>query len=305
MREGLSSVPKSLSSKYFYDDAGSRIFQQIMELPEYYPTRAEMEILAVQPADIVAALPYHGAFNIIELGAGDGLKTKELLKHLVGQEANFTYMPIDISGEAMQQLEGKLAESLPDLDVRTLVGDYFEVLNNLDSEGRPNLYLFLGGNIGNYEKDGAVELLSMIRGVMQAGGRLLTGFDLCKNPRVIQEAYDDAAGVTRAFNLNLLSRMNRELGADFLLDKFDFYSFYDPKAGEVRSMLVSLAEQDVYVETLNQSFHFQQNELIHTELSNKYTLKEIDMLAAESGFVVENNFFDSQHYFTDSLWRVG
>ena len=304
VREGLSAVPKSLSSKYFYNDAGSRIFQQIMELPEYYPTRAEMEILTRQPADIVAVLPYREAFNIIELGAGDGLKTQELLKYLVGQRVDFTYMPIDISGEAMQQLESKLAESLPDLDVRTLVGDYFEVLNNLDSEGRPNLYLFLGGNIGNYEKDGAVELLRMIRGVMQPHGRLLTGFDLCKNPRVIQEAYDDAAGVTRAFNLNLLTRMNQELGADFSLDQFDFYSFYDPKSGEVRSMLVSLAEQDVYIEALGQSFHFQQNELVHTELSKKYSLAEIEDLAAESGFVVEKNFFDSRHYFTDSLWRV-
>lgn len=303
MREGLSSVSKNLSSKYFYDDAGSRIFQQIMELPEYYPTRAEMEILTHQPADIVAALPYREPFNIIELGAGDGLKTQELLKYLVGQRADFTYMPIDISGEAMQQLEGKLAESLPNLDVRTLVGDYFEVLNNLDSEGRPNLYLFLGGNVGNYEKDGAVELLGMIRSVMQSNGRLLTGFDLCKNPRVIQEAYDDAEGVTRAFNLNLLTRMNRELDANFSLESFDFYSFYDPKSGEVRSMLVSLTEQDVYVEALDQSFHFQQNELIHTELSKKYTLKEIDALAAESGFAVEKNFFDSQHYFADSLWR--
>ncbi|MFB9293749.1 L-histidine N(alpha)-methyltransferase [Persicitalea jodogahamensis] len=303
VREGLSAVPKSLSSKYFYDDAGSRIFQQIMELPEYYPTRAEMEILTRQPADIAAALPYRKPFNIIELGAGDGLKTKELLKYLVGQQADFTYMPIDISGEAMQQLEGKLAETLPGLKVKTLVGDYFEVLNNLDSDGRPNLYLFLGGNIGNYEKDGAINLLRMIRNVMQADGRLLTGFDLRKNPRIIQEAYDDAAGVTRAFNLNLLTRMNRELGADFFLDQFDFYSFYNPRNGEVRSMLVSLSEQDVYFKSLNQSVHFQKNELIHTELSKKYTLTEIDALAAESGFVVERNFFDSQHYFTDSLWQ--
>ena len=274
-----------------------------MELPAYYPTRAEMEILTRQPADIVAALPYRGQFNIIELGAGDGSKTQELLKYLVGQGVDFTYMPIDISGEAMQQLEGRLAESLPDLDVRPLVGDYFKVLNNLDSQGRPNLYLFLGGNIGNYEKNGAIELLSMIRNVMQSDGRLLTGFDLNKNPRTIQEAYDDAEGVTRAFNLNLLTRMNRELGADFSLDNFDFYSFYNPINGEVRSMLVSLMKQAVCIEVLDQSFHFQQSELIITELSKKYTLAEIDALAAESGFLVEKNFFDSQHYFTDSLWR--
>ena len=299
----LSSSPKTLSSKYFYDDAGSRIFQEIMEMPEYYLTRAEMEIMTQQPADIAAALPYREPFNIIELGAGDGLKTNELLKYLVQQQTDFTYIPIDISGEAMQQLEKKLAESLPGMAVRSEVGDYFEVLNNLDSGGRPNLYLFLGGNIGNYEKGGAIDLLRMLRNVMQSEGRLLTGFDLCKNPRIISQAYDDAAGITRAFNLNLLTRMNRELGADFKLDKFEFYSFYNPFNGEVRSMLVSLEKQEVFIKSLEQTFHFQRNELIRTELSKKYTLAEIDELAAESGFVVERNFFDGKGYFTDSLWR--
>ncbi len=300
---GLSAEQKILSSKYFYDDEGSRIFQAIMDLPEYYLTRAEMEIMTLQPAAIAAALPFREPFNIIELGAGDGLKTKELLKFLVQQKVDFTYMPIDISGEAMQQLESKLATSLPGLDVRPLIGDYFEVLKALDSEGRPNLYLFMGGNIGNYERDGAIQLLRMLEGIMQSNGRLLTGFDLRKNPRVISQAYDDAQGTTRAFNLNLLTRMNRELDADFIVEKFDFYSFYNPYNGEVRSALVSLVEQNVFIKALDTSFHFQQNELIRTELSKKYTLDEISGLAAESGFVVEKNFFDSQGYFTDSLWR--
>lgn len=303
MLKGLSANPKSLPSKYFYDDAGSRIFQEIMQMPEYYPTRAEMEILSRQPAAIAAALPYREPFNIIELGAGDGLKTRELLGYLVQQRADFTYMPIDISGEAMQQLEAKLAASLPGLDVRPQVGDYFETLTSLDSERRPNLYLFLGGNIGNYEKAGAVGLLQTLRNLMQVNGRLLTGFDLRKNPGVISKAYDDAGGITRAFNLNLLTRMNRELEADFDLDQFDFYSFYNPCNGEVRSMLVSLTDQEVRVKALDTSFRFRQNETIHTELSKKYTLEEIDALAAESGFAVEKNFFDSQRYFTDSLWR--
>ncbi len=274
-----------------------------MELPEYYLTRAEMEIMTLQPAAIAAALPFEVPFNIIELGAGDGLKTKELLKFLVQEGVDFTYVPIDISGEAMQQLESKLATSLPGLDVRPLIGDYFEILNALDSEGRPNLYLFMGGNIGNYERDGAIQLLRMLEAVMQSNGRLLTGFDLRKNPRVISQAYDDAQGTTRAFNLNLLTRMNRELGADFALDRFDFYSFYNPYNGEVRSALVSLLAQEVHIKALDTSFHFQPNELIRTELSKKYTLDEISGLAAESGFAVEENFLDSQGYFTDSLWK--
>ena len=303
--KGLSGEQKTLSSKYFYDDEGSRIFQAIMELPEYYLTRAEMEIMTRQPAAIAASLPYKVPFNIIELGAGDGLKTKELLKFLIQEKVDFTYLPIDISGEAMQQLEGKLADSLPDLDVRPLIGDYFEVLSDLDSEGRPNLFLFLGGNIGNYERKGAINLLRMLEGIMQAGDRLLTGFDLRKNPRVISQAYDDAQGTTRAFNLNLLTRMNRELDAEFVVEQFDFYSFYNPYNGEVRSALVSLVEQNVFIKALDTSFHFQPNELIRTELSKKYTLEEIAGLAAESGFILEKNFFDSQGYFTDSLWRKG
>lgn len=274
-----------------------------MELPEYYLTHAEMEIMTLQPAAIAAALPFREPFNIIELGAGDGLKTKELLKFLVQQDVDFTYMPIDISGEAMQQLESKLATSLPGLDVRPLIGDYFEVLHALDSEGRPNLYLFMGGNIGNYERDGAIQLLRMLEGIMQSNGRLLIGFDLRKNPRVISQAYDDAQGTTRAFNLNLLTRMNQELGADFVLEQFDFYCYYNPYNGEVRSALVSLVEQNVFIKALDTSFHFQPNELIRTELSKKYTLDEISGLAAESGFAVEKNFFDSQGYFTDSLWK--
>lgn len=301
---GLSASPKTLSSKYFYDDAGSRIFQQIMEMPEYYLTRAEMEIMTEQASAVADALPYRVPFNIIELGAGDGLKTNELLKYLVQQRVEFTYIPIDISGEAMQQLKGKLAQSMPNLDVRPVVGDYFKVLDDLDSEGRPNLYLFMGGNIGNYEKEGALKLLKMLRDVMQHNGRLMTGFDLRKNPHVIQKAYDDSEGITRSFNLNLLTRMNRELDADFDLDAFDFYSFYNPRNGEVRSMLVSLANQEVQVGALEQSFHFQANELIHTELSKKYTLAEIEGLAAGSGFSVQKNFFDSNRYFTDSLWGV-
>ena len=301
--EGLSGEQKKLSSKYFYDDEGSRIFQAIMELPEYYLTRAEMEIMTRQPAAIAAALPYKVPFNIIELGAGDGLKTKELLKFLVQKGIDFTYLPIDISGEAMQQIESKLATSLPNLDVRPLIGDYFEVLSDLDLEGRPNLFLFLGGNIGNYEPEGAIALLRMLEGTMQVGDRLLTGFDLCKNPRIISQAYDDAQGTTRAFNLNLLTRMNRELGASFVVEQFDFYSFYNPYNGEVRSALVSVVEQDVYIRALDTSFHFRQNELIRTELSKKYTLNEISGLAAASGFAVEENFLDSQGYFTDSLWR--
>ncbi|TDB69251.1 L-histidine N(alpha)-methyltransferase [Arundinibacter roseus] len=300
--KGLSAKQKYISSKYFYDDEGSRLFQKIMELPEYYPTRAEMEILTQQPTEIAAALRFRGSFNIIELGAGDGLKTKELLRFLVQQQADFTYIPIDISEEAMVHLRAGLASALPNLKVNPLVGDYFEVLEKPDIEHIPNLFLFLGGNIGNYEKGETLDLLHMLWERMNSGDRLLTGFDLRKNPDLIKKAYDDSQGVTRAFNLNLLHRMNRELGAEFRPETFDFYSYYNPYTGEVRSMLVSKTAQTVYIKELDQAFDFQENELIRTELSKKYTLDEIELLARESGFVSEQHFLDSNRYFTDSLW---
>lgn len=300
--KGLSASRKQLSSMYFYDDEGSRIFQEIMQMPEYYLTRCEMEIMTRQPASIAASLPYREPFNIVELGAGDGLKTNELLKYLTVQGTTFTYIPIDISGGAMRDLEAKLARSLPDLDVHPLVGDYFEVLRTFDSGNRPNLYLFLGGNIGNFEYAEAIGLLRMLYHSMKPNDRLLTGFDLRKNPRLIRNAYDDPHGITRAFNLNLLHRMNRELEADFKVDQFDFYCFYNPYNGEVRSALVSLVDQEVYTKALDKVFYFRKDELIRTELSKKYTLNEIGELATKSGFIVEKNFFDQKRYFTDSLW---
>lgn len=300
--KGLTASQKHIPSKYFYDDEGSRIFQQIMEMPEYYLTRAEMEIMTQHPDAIAGAIPYQEAFNIIELGAGDGLKTNELLKFLVNHHTDFTYVPIDISEEAMEHLKNKLMASLPDLKVQPLVGDYFQILKNLNTGGRPNLFLFLGGNIGNYEMKDAVALLRMLHTAMQPNDRLMTGFDLRKNPHVIRLAYDDPQGITRSFNLNLLNRMNRELGADFRVENFDFYSFYNPFNGEVRSALVSLKEQKVTIKTLGSTFRFAKNELIRTELSRKYTLEEIESLAQDSGFEPEHHFFDENQYFTDSLW---
>lgn len=301
--KGFSAQEKYIPSKYFYDDEGSRLFQKIMEMPEYYLTRSEMEILSVQSADIASALQFEEPYNIVELGAGDAQKTQELLKYLVQQQVDFTYIPIDISGEAMQQLQQKLNTSLPGLQVQPEVGDYFSILKGMNFSGRSNLFLFLGGNIGNYEPDDAKVLLGMLYSHMQPGDKLLIGFDLQKNPIVIRTAYDDPYGVTRAFNLNLLHRINRELEADLVVDQFDFYCFYNPFNGEVRSALVSLVEQEVTVGALNKTFYFGPNEIIRTELSKKYTLTEIESLAQACGYKVEKHFYDHNHYFTDSLWR--
>lgn len=299
--KGLTAKAKSLPSKYFYDDNGSRIFMDIMAMPEYYPTGCELEILSQQSAAILSKFKTETNFNIIELGCGDGIKTKHLLKAALEIQPNFTYIPIDISQEAIDALEKNIVAALPDLSINPYTGDYFEVLDEIDSD-TPHLFLFLGGNIGNYNPDDAQVLLKKINRYMKKGDALLIGMDLVKNPRVVQKAYDDPAGITKAFNMNLLKRINSELDADINLDQFDFYSHYNPDNGEVNSYLVSLKKQHFHSTTLNTTFHFEKDELIWTELSKKYTLNEIEALANATGFKVLKNFMDCRHYFTDSLW---
>ncbi|AXG73892.1 hypothetical protein DVK85_06410 [Flavobacterium arcticum] len=303
VKEGLTAKEKHLSSKYFYDDNGSRIFMEIMKMPEYYPTNCEFEILSQQSGDILDKLPFKGKFNIVEFGSGDGMKTKQLLSAFMDKGADFTYIPIDISQEAIDALEKNITDALPNITMKPKTGDYFEVLGELTKSSTPNLFLFLGGNIGNYPREDALDLLKKFNAGMKTGDMLLMGMDLKKNPRIIQKAYDDPHGITKAFNMNLLSRINSELDADIKLDQFDFYSNYSPKNGQVNSFLVSLKQQQFYSKVLDTTFYFERDELIWTELSKKYSFDEINELAESAGFSVAHNFLDCKHYFTDSLWR--
>ena len=300
---GLTAKNKSLSSKYFYDDNGSRIFQEIMNMPEYYLTDAEFEILSMQSKQIIDALQFSTPFNIVELGAGDGFKTFKLLEYLVNNNIDFNYIPIDISQEAIDILSDRLKERLPGITIKPKVGDYFEILKQNKQSDYPSLLLFLGGNIGNYNENKAKDLLNLFYGVMKSGDKLLTGFDLKKNPILIHNAYYDKHGITKRFNLNLLLRINRELDADFKIDDFDFYCHYNPISGDVKSYIVSLRKQRVVLKALNKTIDFDYNELIWTELSKKYSLQEIEELASNSNFKLNTNFLDCKHYFTDSLWE--
>jgi L-histidine N-alpha-methyltransferase len=303
VEEGLSATLKKLSSQYFYDDNGSRIFQQIMAMPEYYLTDCELEILKTRSKDIYRHLGFSGHFNVIELGAGDGTKTKELLVNFIEAGADITYVPIDISAEAINILAHRMAKMLPELKVNPQVGDYFKIMDEIEAQEEcPNLVLFLGSNIGNYDDDAAVDLLKHINSHMRAQDKLLVGYDLKKNPADIRNAYDDPHGITREFNLNLLKRINRELGADFQLDQFDFYCCYEPLSGEVRSYLVSLQEQVVTIGGSGKRIHFQRNELISTEISKKYTLAEIEHFARQAGFRFASHYLDGKQRFTDSLY---
>ncbi len=303
VQRGLSSKIKYLSSKYFYDDAGSRLFQDIMNLPEYYLTDAEHEILNDQSFDLIATLEIDRKINVIELGAGDGFKTKLLLEAMVKQGIPLDFIPIDISKQAISDLEENMHQAIPELSIKSIIGDYFQVLPSILTRNNLNLILFLGSNIGNFEVEAAYEMLAHLGRDMQTKDYCLIGFDLKKNPAIIKAAYDDPQGVTHAFNLNLLHRINRELGGNFQLDNFDFYSYYDPVRGEVRSFIVSLRDQVVKIDALQQNFSFTTAEVIRTELSKKYDLDEISDMAFSTGFVPVRHFLDQRAYFADSLWR--
>lgn len=305
VKAGLSAPQKHLSSKYFYDAVGDRLFQKIMQLPEYYLTRAEFDILDRYKQDILAPMVERKEqFNLIEMGAGDGLKTRLLLSYLYEMGIPFTYYPIDISANALQQLREALTKEFPGLSVEPIQGTYHEALETKRwGMHHPSMMLFLGSNMGNFLEGEALGLLEAIAQVLRPEDMLLAGFDLKKDPAIILKAYNDSQGVTRDFNLNLLYRINRELGGDFDPWKFTHWPVYDPLDGECRSYLVSTEKQTVTIKALNASFQFDEYEAIFTEVSKKYSLSELEKYAHTKRFEVITNFKDERGYFTDSLWR--
>lgn len=307
VQEGFSKKPKILSSKYFYDDEGSTLFAKIMDLPEYYVTNAEYDIFENQGEAIIKAISQEAkGVHLIELGAGNGLKTSLLLEKASALEIKTIYTPIDISEEAIQQLESRVSGNFPKITIKPIVADYFDALEQLSASNNTDyrkVVLFLGSNIGNFSQEQSVELLQQITDRLSLGDMLLIGFDLKKNPRTILAAYDDPSKVTKAFNINLLSRINRELGADFNIDNFDHYAVYDPEAGEARSYLVSLKDQEVFVEEVGETFYFKQWEYIHTEISRKYDSETINSLAKASGCALLTEFKDSRNYFSNAIWQ--
>ena len=303
--EGLKSDPKRLSSKYFYNEKGDELFQAIMALPEYYLTNSEFEILQTHKESLLNAFREGTPqFELIELGAGDGLKTKILLEHFVLNNAAFRYRPVDISENVLQILKRDLIKEIPELNFEGLSGDYFKVLEDVsnDSDEVRNVVLFLGSNIGNYKISDALNFLKRIHSSLNKGDLLLIGFDLKKDPKTILSAYNDSSGVTRDFNLNLLRRINEELDADFDLDSFSHYPTYDPLSGETKSYLISNKNQTVTVS--DQKIDFLKSEPIFMEISQKYGFEDIECMAAAAGFEISANFLDSREYFVDSLWTV-
>lgn len=301
---GLSTERKFLPSKYFYDEEGSSLFQRIMDLEEYYPTRCEFEIFQARKGEIARRL--EGApFSCVELGAGDGRKTKVLLRRFREAGLAFRYVPIDISESAVAGLTEDLRREFPGIECRGIVAEYFDALRWLNrNDAQRKLVLFLGSNIGNFDAPRARVFLRTLWNALNGGDWALIGFDLKKDIDVLLRAYNDPAGVTDAFNLNVLTRINRELGADFDVRRFQHFGTYNVFSGAMESYLVSLERQTVQVAALNKSFDFRPFEPIHLEYSYKYLPEDIEALARETGFRVEATFRDSRGYFADSLWRV-
>lgn len=300
---GLSAHPKFLQSKYFYDEEGDKLFQQIMESPDYYLTQCELEIFSQQTKDLIPlSLINDKNFDIIELGAGDATKSIYLLEYLAKLNCEFKYFPIDISGDVIEFLSKQLPLKIPGLEVYGLNGEYTEMIEAANQISKKRkLVLFLGSNIGNFAPEDAVWFLKALHESLAPGDLLLIGFDLKKDPKQILAAYNDREGITKQFNLNLLKRINRELDADFQVDAFDHFPIYNPVNGSCRSYLISLKDQSVQIGI--ERIRFYQFEPIYMELSQKYSVSQVDALSTETGFKPVAHYYDSKHWFLDALWE--
>jgi L-histidine N-alpha-methyltransferase len=274
----------------------------LMNCAEYYPTDCELQIFTQQTPEICDAMIAGGdPFDLIELGAGDATKSTFLLKYLLEQKADFTYLPIDISSNVISYLNVTLPVTLPGLKIQGLNGDYFDMLKKAASlSNRRKVVLFLGSNIGNMPPNNAEDFCRELRNHLSPGDRVLIGIDLKKNPATVLAAYNDKGGITKRFNLNLLERINRELGADFNLTQFEHYPTYDPESGACKSYLVSQVDQQVKIG--NESIHFLKDEFIYMEISQKYTVMQTNQMASNSGFNALNIFTDSKKWFIDAIW---
>lgn len=301
VRDGLSGDPKQLFPKYLYDALGSKLFEAICQTDEYYPTRAESEILSRHADEIVSTLT--SCQTLIELGSGSAEKTRKVIEALLRKQPTLLFVPIDISASALEDSSRALLQLYPALRIEAYAGDYFDglaALNPLDAG--PVLVLFLGSNIGNFEKQAAADFLRAIRKVLRPGDALLLGADLKKDRATLEAAYNDLLGVTRAFILNQLARINREFGANFDLRGFELISNYDEAVGRIDVYLESLREQAVTIPALEMSLTLTEGERIHMENAYKYDLEELRSMARESGFELTQTWMDENRRFSSNLF---
>jgi L-histidine Nalpha-methyltransferase len=299
---GLLQKPKSLPPKLFYDAAGSELFERITELPEYYPTRTERAILANHSSEIIKAT---GAdLSLIELGAGTASKTRLLIRAALRRQPKLDFYPIDVSRSALDEAIAHLNGDFPGLRVVPVVDDYSRGLGQLSKLPGRKLLLYLGSSIGNFEPMQAGAMLRMMRTSLHPGDALLLGTDMVKSPDILVPAYDDAQGVTAAFNRNMLAHINRELDADFNLDSFRHVALWNPECSRMEMHLESTRAQMVHLRQLGVRIHLNKGERIHTENSYKFTQPIVEAILDMAGFVREQTWMDDKGWFALHLARV-
>ncbi len=300
VRRGLSSQPKRFLPKYFYDQLGSQLFEAICLLPEYYLTRAENEILERYSDEIVASVS--GETTLLEMGSGSASKTRLIIEALLRKQDALLFIPVDISATALDSSSRILLQSYPQLKIEAYAADYFAGLAELSKTQRSRtLALFLGSNISNFDPDEALKFLRALRQVLSAGDALLLGADLKKDKQSLEAAYNDTLGVTAAFNLNVLARINRELDGNFDLRAFQHRASYNEEIGRVEIYIESTREQTVFIGQLSMEVQFGAGEQIHTENSYKYDLEDLGKLAAETGFTRAQTWLDKGQQFSSNL----
>ena len=305
VRAGLTRKAKALPPKYFYDELGSRLFEAICFLPEYYLTRAEGEILQTNAAEIMSAI--EGPVRLLELGSGSADKTRYLIEALLANQPQLHYLPVDISDSSLELASQRLLRLYPGLRITAFAADYFTALQALGARvpADPNCHtvaVFLGSNIGNFGRDESREFLHAVRKLLRPQDSLLLGADLKKSTNILIPAYDDSLGVTAAFNLNLLSRINRELDGDFDVKKFQHSAVYNDELGRIEIHLVSKEPQVVRIRAIDLEIEFEKGETIRTENSYKFDLDQLAGIAQDTGFVLTKSWFDRSHLFSFNLF---
>ncbi len=296
VRRGLAATPKELPPKYFYDEVGSQLFEQICALPEYYLTRTERAILAQYAAEIAAVMD--AAPVLVELGSGSSSKTRLLIEAFLKRHGVLHYVPVDLSPSILEESVRSLAEDYPALRITAHVAEYFTALRALtEEEWSPKLIIFLGSNIGNFGPGEAEEFLATVRNTMTESDRMLVGIDLIKEREVLQAAYDDRQGITARFNLNVLARINRELGGHFDLNKFRHLALFNEEHSRMEIYLESRVAHSVRIDAIDLVADFAGGERIHTEDSHKFSAEQINALASNAGLSVERAWYDDRHWF--------
>ncbi len=295
VRESLLNLPRSLPPKYFYDERGSELFEQICSTPEYYPTRTENTLLSKYAVDIINKTRPE---QILELGSGYSIKTRRLFDACQYISHNCTYAPFDVCEEVLIESAQKLSQEYQWLNLKPLLGDYHAGLGNLPIANGSHLYVFLGSTIGNFEPHEALAFIEELYKVMREGDHFLVGVDRVKESDVLHAAYNDAQGITAEFNLNVLHVLNRELNANFNIDKFTHSAIFDTDKERIEMRLISNTDQEVQLNELDESIRFEQGDNILTEVSQKYTYTGIEEMLTTANFSITDHYEDEEAYFS-------